>query len=82
LLPLASVRSEVSVSWSPPLSDGGSPILSYTVRVSDGRSVTVDAHTMSVRFDDLKKKRSYTFTVVAIKDLGSGDPASVTLPAG
>jgi parallel beta-helix repeat protein len=82
---LAAVRGkglQATVSWSPPLSDGGSPILSYTVTVSDGRTLTVDASTMSVKFDDLKKKRSYTFTVVAINDVGPGDPASVTLPPG
>jgi serine protease len=82
---LAAVRGkglQATVSWSPPLSDGGSPILSYTVTVSDGRTVTVDASTMSVKFDNLKKKKSYTFTVVAINDVGPGDPASVTLPPG
>jgi hypothetical protein len=40
------------VSWSPPTSDRGSPILSYTLTVSDGRRVTVDASITSVTFDD------------------------------
>ncbi len=68
--------------WSPPTSDGGSPILSYTVTVSDGRSVTVDSSTTSVTFDQINKKTSYTFTVVASNAAGPGDPGSVTLPAG
>jgi Right handed beta helix region/Fibronectin type III domain len=71
-----------TLGWSPPTSDGGSPILSYTVTVSDGRSVTVDSSITSVTFDAIKKKTSYTFTVVASNAAGPGDPASVTLPAG
>jgi hypothetical protein len=70
------------VNWSPPTSDGGSPILLYTVTVSDGRRVTVDASITSVTFDEIKKKTSYTFTVVASNAAGPGDPASVTLPSG
>jgi nitrous oxidase accessory protein NosD len=69
------------VSWSPPSTDGGSPVLSYTVSVSDGRTVTVDASVTSVTFDGIKKKQTYTFSVVATNAIGSSDPASVTLPA-
>lgn len=76
------LHKTATVSWSPPTSDGGSPILSYTVTVSDGRSVTVDASTTSVMFDEIKKKTPYTFTVVASNAVGQGDPASVTLPDG
>jgi serine protease len=82
---LAAVRGKglkATVSWSPPLSDGGSPILSYTVTVSDGRILTVDASMTWVTFDGLKKKSIYSFTVVAINLVGPGDPASVILPAG
>lgn len=74
------LHKAATVSWSPPASDGGSPILSYSVTTSDGRSVTVDATTVS--FNQLKKKTAYTFTVVASNALGQGDPASVTLPPG
>jgi len=70
------------VSWSPPDSDGGSPILSYTVTVSDGRSVTVDAATTSVTFDGIRRKQTYRFSVVATNAIGSSDPTSLTLPAG
>jgi hypothetical protein len=70
------------VSWSPPTSDGRSAILSYTVTVSDGRSVTVDASTTSITFNRIRKGISYTFAVVASNEAGPGDPASVTLPAG
>jgi hypothetical protein len=75
------LRKTATVRWSPPSSDGGDPILSYTVTVPDGRRVTVDASIMSVTFDEIRKKTAYTFTVVASNAVGSGDPASVTLPA-
>jgi hypothetical protein len=75
------LRKTATVRWSPPSSDGGSPILSYTVTVSDGRSETVGASITSVTFDGIGKKTAYTFTVVASNAVGSGDPASVTLPA-
>jgi hypothetical protein len=75
------LRKTATVRWSPPSSDGGSPILSYTVTVSDGRTLTVDASITSVTFDEIRKKTAYAFTVVASNAVGSGDPASVTLPA-
>lgn len=75
-------RKTAIVRWSPPLSDGGTTILSYTVTVSDGRSVIVDASVTSVTFEDIRKKETYTFTVVATNAVGSGRPASVTLPPG
>jgi nitrous oxidase accessory protein NosD len=70
------------VSWSVPADDGGSPVLSYTLTASDGRTVTVDAAITSVSFDEIRKKETYTFSVVANNEIGSSDPASVTLPAG
>jgi hypothetical protein len=75
------LRKTATVRWSPPSSDGGSPIFSYTVTVSDGRTLTVDASITSVTFDEIRKKTAYAFTVVASNAVGSGDPASVTLPA-
>jgi nitrous oxidase accessory protein NosD len=76
------LHKAATVSWSPPASDGGSPILSYSVTTSDGRSVTVDANITTVSFDQLRKKTTYSFTVVASNAVGQGDPASVTLPPG
>ncbi len=76
------LKKTATVSWSPPDSDGGSPILSYTVTVSDGRSVTVDAATTSVTFDGIRRKQTYRFSVVATNAIGSSDPTSLTLPAG
>lgn len=76
------VRKTAVVSWSAPTDDGGSRVRSYTVTVSDGRWVTVDAVDTSVRFvDEIRKNETYTFNVVATNAIGSSDPASVTLPA-
>ena len=76
------VHKTAVVSWSAPTDDGGSRVRSYTVTVSDGRWVSVDAVDTSVRFvDDIKKNETYTFNVVATNAIGSSDPASVTLPA-
>jgi len=69
------------VSWSPPSTDGGSQVVSYTVNVSDGRTATVDAAITSVTFDGIRRKQTYRFSVVAMNAIGSSDPASVTLPA-
>jgi hypothetical protein len=80
---LTAVRlhNKAIVSWSPPASDGGSAILSYTVTVSDGRRKTVKPSTTTITFDEIKKQTTYTFTVVATNAVGPGDPASATLLA-
>ena len=75
------IHNKATVSWSPPVSDGGHPILSYTVTVSDGRRKTIKPSKSSITFDQIRKDTTYTFTVVATNVLGPGDPASVTLPA-
>jgi len=81
---LAAIRvhNKATVSWSPPVFDGGRPILSYTVTVSDGRRKTIKASKTAITFDQIRRHTTYTFTVVATNALGPGDPASVTLPAG
>jgi hypothetical protein len=75
-------RKTATVSWSPPSTDGGSQVVSYTVNVSDGRTATVDTAITSVTFDGIRRKQTYRFSVVAMNAIGSSDPASVTLPAG
>jgi Fibronectin type III domain/Putative Ig domain len=68
------------VAFSPPASSGGSPIQSYTVTASDS---TVAAHggetangaSSPILVSGLTPGDSYTFTVVATTEVGSG-PAS------
>jgi hypothetical protein len=81
-LTVIRLHKAATMSWSPPDSDGGSPILFYTVTVSDGRSMTVDATITSVTFDEIRKRATYRFAVLATNAVGASDPTSVTLPAG
>jgi hypothetical protein len=63
------------VSFTPPASDGGSPITSYTVTVSPGgRTVTGTGSPIVVT--GLTSGVTYTFRVTATTDVGSGSPSS------
>jgi len=83
-----SVSSEttVSVSWSAPASNGGSPITSYNVTSSPG-GFTCSTTSTSCTVSSLTKGTAYTFTVTAtnapggISQTGPGaTTASVTTP--
>jgi hypothetical protein len=76
-----------NISWTTPLSDGGSPITSYTVISSPG-SVTVTSSTTSAIITGLTNGILYTFTVYATNAVGNSPNSSVsnsitpiTLPA-
>lgn len=68
------------VSWHPPASDGGDPIIDYTV-TSDpsGVTATVAAPATTATVTGLRNGVLYRFTVVARNDVGTG-PSSV--PSG
>jgi len=62
------------VSITPPVSDGGSPITSYTVTSSpDGITVTGTASPITIT--GLTDGTSYTFTVVATNAVGVSQPS-------
>lgn len=66
----------IRVTWTPPASDGGSPITSYViVSDPDGVSVAAGANATEAIVSGLVIGQSYTFTVVAVNAWGSG-PAS------
>lgn len=71
----ASVSSgQTLVSFSPPSSDGGSPITSYVVTSSPG-AITISGVSSPITMTGLTNGVSYTFTVSAVTDSGTG-PAS------
>ncbi|SVA83786.1 uncharacterized protein METZ01_LOCUS136640, partial [marine metagenome] len=82
---------QVVVSWTAPVSDGGSSITSYTVQVTPG-STTVDTSSgreTSATVTGLTNGTAYTFSVVAKNSAGSSTEsrsstatpvASITVP--
>ena len=75
---VAAYDSAASVSWSLPLSDGGSPITRFTVTSTpEGKScVTPDGMTNSCLVTDLTNGVAYTFVVVATNNIGDSVPSA------
>jgi len=77
---------EVTVSWTAPVDDGGSPLLSYTVTAQPGgRTCTVDAPNTSCIVTGLINGTEYTFTVAATNAVGTGEgslPSDPVVPDG
>ena len=68
-----------TLSWTAPVSDGGSPITSYTVSAApnDG-SCTAVAPATSCTVPGLKAGRSYSFTVTASNKYATSDPSTAS----
>lgn len=64
-----------NVYFTPPSSDGGSPITSYTVTASPG-GMTASGTSSPVLITGLTDGIAYTFTVTAVNSSGSGTPSS------
>jgi fibronectin type 3 domain-containing protein len=82
-LAASAANDQVSLSWSPPVSNGGSPITSYNVYMSTSSAsrgaqladVTATNYTATGLVNGIK----YYFRVTAVNDLGEG-PASAQVP--
>ena len=64
----------LTVSWTAPETDGGSPIIGY-VATSEPHGVTCGSLTTSCVIEGLHNELEYTITVVALTDVGDGLPS-------
>jgi SpoIID/LytB domain protein len=73
----------INVTWQPPASDGGRPVLSYIVTwtAPDGTTGSIETVGTSHTFDALTNGTTYTITVAAANEAGtspSSEPAGGT----
>ncbi len=79
--PYPSLQSnKISMGWTPPRDDGGSPITHYEVQeLGGGTSIT--CRTNECDFGGLKNAKAYRFKVRAVNKIGPGDWSPVSKSA-
>ena len=67
----------IDVTWQPPASDGGRPVLSYVVTwtAPDGTTGATETVRTSHTFEALTNGATYTVTVAANNELGASSPS-------
>jgi len=73
----ARADGSVTVSYAPPASTGGSPVLDYQIDVAPGGQTVQTASTQAV-IGGLTNGTTYTFTIRARNAIGLGAPATVS----
>jgi hypothetical protein len=77
----AEAGHKAKVTWTAPATDGGSPIISYTVTSSmGGYTVTVTGTTLTATLTGVAPHKTYTFTVTATNANGPGPPSAPSNP--
>ena len=76
----------MSLSWEPPVSDGGSPVTGYIVEKKESpvgrwtRANRVPTKETHFKVSDLMEDQKYEFRVSAENAAGVGKPSEVSLP--
>lgn len=77
-------NAKVTLSWTAPASNGGSPVTGYVVTPYIGASaqapVTFNSTATSQAINGLTNGTTYTFTVAAKSSVGTGDPSDPSGP--
>jgi hypothetical protein len=68
-----------TVSFLPPATDGGEPVVSYQVTASPGGATGAGARS-PISVTGLANGTEYTFTVKAVNVIGLGTPPTLPMP--
>lgn len=69
-----NANGTATLTWTPPINDGGSAVTGYVVNSSAGQTYTTTGAT-TYTVTGLRRNTNYTFTVTAVNAVGTG-PAS------
>ena len=76
-------RTEVTIAWDAPVTDGGAPITAYVVEKRDAkrtsyvRADTTDGGTYELVVGKLVEGNEYIFQVSAENEIGTSEPATM-----
>lgn len=70
-------NAQATITFTPPVSDGGSPITSYTV-TSNPEGITATGSSSPITVTGLTNGTAYTFTVIATNTIGNSLPSSIS----